>query len=368
MKYYIIAGESSGDQHAAYLIRSLKNIDPESAFRFWGGERMAAVSGSAPEKHIDELAFMGFWEVFINLRSILRNFRQVKADILNFKPDCLILVDYPGFNLRMAEWAHKKGIKVAYFIAPQVWAWKENRVSKIQKYCDLLLTILPFEETYFHEKGVEQAKFVGHPLLDHFSEFQADQTGFEALPKLFGIFPGSRLQEVRHILPPVSPIFHKNPDIQFGLSATPKLMEEPRLYSRFTKGAKNVNLFRGRQHDLLANCYAAFVKSGTSTLEAALLGVPQAVIYKGNPISFQIAKRVVKVPYISLVNLILDENLVDEHIQSEVNPKVLERAFEKLQDDRERQRIREGYNRLREKLGGPGASDRAAREIFKLIT
>lgn len=328
---------------------------------------MAAASGFPPGKHIDELAFMGFWEVFVNLRTILKNFKQVKADILNFKPDCLILVDYPGFNLRMAEWAHKKGIKVAYFIAPQVWAWKENRVKKIQKFCDLLLTILPFEETYFHEKGVSQARFVGHPLLDHFLEFRANPQGFESLPELFGIFPGSRLQEVKHILPPVSPIFRKNQNTSFGLSATPKLMEEPGLYSRYTKGAQNVTLFKGRQHDLMAHCYAAFVKSGTSTLEAALLGLPQAVIYKGNPISYQIARRVVKVPYISLVNLILDEKLVDEHIQSEVNPKVLEKAFEKLQDEGERQRLKAGYNRLREKLGGPGASDRAAGEIFKLI-
>ena len=367
MKFYLIAGESSGDQHAAYLIDALKKSDPNAQFRFWGGNRMCEKAGTDPVKHIDDLAFMGFWEVVVNIRTILANFSLAKRDIEDFKPDCLILVDYPGFNLRMAEWAHKKGIKVAYYIAPQVWAWKENRVKSIRKYCDILLTILPFEEAYFHNKGVEQAKFVGHPLLDHFEHFTPDSTGFENLPPLFGIFPGSRKQEVKHILPPFATVFDHFRELDFGLSVSPQLDNSSELYDKYLKGNDNVHLFKGRQHDLLAHCYAALVKSGTSTLEAALLDVPQAVIYKGNPLSFQIAKRVVKVPYISLVNLILDEKLVDEHIQSEVNPGAVRAAIEKLQDPAEQNRQKEGYRQLRIKLGGPGASERAAAEILRLV-
>ncbi|TVR90492.1 MAG: lipid-A-disaccharide synthase [Saprospirales bacterium] len=366
MKYYLIAGESSGDQHAAYLMKSLKKLDSSAEFRYWGGDRMKEVGDTDPVRHIDDLAFMGFWEVAVNIRTILKNLKLAKRDIAKFSPDYLILVDYPGFNLRIAEWAHKKKMKVVYYIAPQVWAWKENRVKKIRRHCDLLLTILPFEEDYFKDKGVVQAKFIGHPLMDHFDTFKANADGFDPSEKLFGIFPGSRRQEVNYILPPVSAVFQKYPDTQFGLSVSDQLRNSPELYHQHLNNAANVKRFTGRQHDLLAHSEAALVKSGTSTLEAALLNVAQTVIYKGNPVSFFIAKRVVKVPYISLVNLILGYKLVEELIQSDVNEKNLDKAVELLKTPEEQERQKAGYKELREKLGGPGASDRAARAIVQL--
>jgi lipid-A-disaccharide synthase len=328
-------------------MRALQQLDDQSHFRFWGGDLMSEIAGNPPVKHIEELAFMGFWEVAVNLRAILRNFKLAKSDILAYSPDVLILVDYPGFNLRMAEWAKKRGIKVAYYIAPQVWAWKENRVKKIKKFTDKLLTILPFEEDYFKEKGVEQAVFVGHPLLDHFKNYRPNKEGFDSEKKYFGIVPGSRKQEVDLILPPMATLFPKFRETQFGISQSSQLAKENDIYEPYVQNHLNVSVYTGRQHDLLSHCYAALVKSGTSTLEAALLNVPQAVIYKANPISFYIAKKLVNVKYISLVNLILDEPLIEEHIQSDVNPLSVEKAYLKLQDESERSRIFEGYGRLR---------------------
>lgn len=367
MKYYILTGEASGDQHASHLMRALQQLDDQSHFRFWGGDLMSEVAGNPPVKHIEELAFMGFWEVAVNIRAILRNFKLAKSDILAYSPDVLILVDYPGFNLRMAEWAKKRGIKVAYYIAPQVWAWKENRVKKIKKFTDKLLTILPFEEDYFKEKGVEQAVFVGHPLLDHFKKYSPNKEGFDPGKKYFGIVPGSRKQEVGLILPPLATLFPNFRETQFGISQAAQLAKEDDIYAPYVRNHLNVSVYTGRQHDLLSHCYAALVKSGTSTLEAALLNVPQAVIYKANPISFFIAEKLVNVKYISLVNLILDEPLIEEHIQSEVNPFSVEEAYLKLQDEGERSRIFEGYDRLRQKLGGSGCSQKAATEILTLF-
>lgn len=367
MKYYLLAGESSADQHAAYLIKAIQSEDENAQFRFWGGDQMEKASGNKAVKHIDQLAFMGFWEVLVNLRTILRNFRLAKGDIVAYQPDALILLDYPGFNLRIAEWASKKKFKVIYYIAPQVWAWKENRVKKIKRFCDKLLTILPFEEQYFQEKGVKQATFIGHPLMDHFSQFKPNSQGFEERENWFGIFPGSRLQEVQHILPPLTSLFETYPNVDFGLSQAPQLSHREDIYQPHIGSFNNVHLFSDRQHDLLAHCHSALVKSGTSTLEAAILDIPQAVIYKGNPISYMIGRQVVKVPYISLVNLILGYQLVDEHIQGEVNPSNMISAYEKLQDSNERERIREGYRELREKLGGAGASKRAAEEIVEIL-
>ena len=368
MKYFLLVGEASGDQHASYLMKSILKKDDQAEFRFWGGPLMENISGDKAKKHINELAFMGFWEVLVNLKSILRNFKKAKQDILEHKPDVLILVDYPGFNLRMAEWAHKKGIKTAYYIAPSAWAWKENRVKKLGKYTDVLLTILPFEEKFFRDRGVEQTIFTGNPLMDHFSSFKVNSEGFQADNQVFGIFPGSRKQEVQHMLPEIQPLFDQYPDTKFGISRALQLKDDNQLYDDFILKYKNVNIYTNRQYDLFSHCNAALVKSGTSTLEAALLNVPQSVIYKANPISYSIAKRVVKVKYISLVNLILDEKLVEECIQHDVNPQRLAQQFEQLQDSGEQERIKNGYQRLRNILGGPGASDRAADEIVKVAS
>ncbi len=367
MRYYILTGEASGDQHASHLIRALSKKDDRAEFRFWGGDLMSAAVGEKPVKHIRELAFMGFWEVAVNLKTILKNFKLAKKDILEYRPDVLILVDYPGFNLRMAEWAKKRGLKTVFYIAPQVWAWKENRVKKIKKYTDKLLTILPFEEPYFKDKGVEQAVFVGNPLLDHFDRFQPNNDGFDQGTKYFGIFPGSRKQEVKQILPPISSVFDKFPNTEFGLSKSSQLAEEDALYAPYVENKKNVHIYTGRQYDLLSHCYAGLVKSGTSTLEAALLGVPQAVVYKTSPLSYHIARQVVKVKYISLVNLILDEPLIEEYIQSDLNPKRVADSFKKLHDEGVRSKILDGYERLRNKLGRSGCSERAAAEILSLF-
>ena len=368
MKYYLLVGEASGDQHASYLINSILKKDDQAEFRFWGGPLMEKSSDEKAIKHIKELAFMGFWEVLVNLRTILRNFRLAKEDILNYKPDVLVLVDYPGFNLRMAEWAYKKGIKTAYYIAPSAWAWKENRVKKLAAYTDVLLAILPFEEKFFRERGVDQTIFTGNPLMDHFESFEVNSEGFEERQKVFGVFPGSRKQEVHYMLPRITPLFDQFPETTFGISRARQLKNEDRLYDSYIKDSKNVRIYTDRQYDLFAHCNAALVKSGTSTLEAALLDVPQTVIYKANPISYSIAKRVVKVKYISLVNLILDEKLIEECIQHDVNPQRLAKQFEQLHDPSEQQRIKSGYQRLREKLGGPGASDRAADEVVKVAS
>ncbi|TVQ49610.1 MAG: lipid-A-disaccharide synthase [Saprospirales bacterium] len=368
MKYYLLVGEASGDQHASYLIKSILKKDDQAEFRFWGGPLMEKASGEKPIKYIKELAFMGFWEVLVNLRTILRNFKSAKEDILNYKPDVLILVDYPGFNLRMAEWAHKKGIKTAYYIAPSAWAWKENRVKKLAAFTDVLLAILPFEEKFFRDRGVDQTIFTGHPLMDHFDSFEVNDQGFERGEKIFGIFPGSRKQEVHYMLPRIAPLFDQYPETTFGISKAKQLQNENQLYDKYIKGSKNVRILTDRQYDLFAHCNAALVKSGTSTLEAALLNVPQTVIYKANPISYSIAKRLVKVKYISLVNLILDEKLIEECIQGDVNAQRMARQFEQLHDPTDQQRIKNGYQRLREKLGGAGASDRAAEEVVKVAS
>lgn len=364
MKYYIIAGEASGDLHAANLIKSLKKKDLNAEFRFWGGDLMAEATGEKPVKHYRDLAFMGFLEVAKNLRTILGNIKFCKEDIRSYHPDVLILVDYPGFNLRIAEFAKKLGIKVIYYISPQLWAWKEGRVEIIKKYVDEMLVILPFEENFYRKHGVE-AKFVGHPLLDAVSGLQpVDGQKFRSenglsQKEIIALLPGSRKQEVEKKLEVMLSVRPHFPNHQFVIAGAPSLPRE--FYEKYVD--ENVSFVSNKTYDLLRCSTAALVTSGTATLETALLNVPEVVCYKSSAVSYEIGKRLVKnIKYISLVNLIMDREVVKELIQNDLNTDNLVKELHRiLREDRER--ILRDYDQLRQKLGGPGASDNAAEII-----
>lgn len=362
MKYYIIAGEASGDLHASNLMKSLQKKDSKAEFRFWGGDLMEEVAGFPPVKHYRDLAFMGFLEVAQNLRTIFRNIKFCKEDIKLNKPDVLILVDYPGFNLRIAEFAKSLRIKVIYYISPQLWAWKEGRVVKIKKFVDEMLVILPFEKDFYKGHGVD-AHFVGHPLLDAVSDLEAiDIEKFKAENNLnekqiIALLPGSREQEVTKMLELMLSVRPHFKDYQFVIAGAPGLSKE--FYQKFVD--ENVHFVSNNTYDLLRSSKAALVTSGTATLETALLNIPQVVCYRSSRISYEIGKRVVKdLKYISLVNLIMDAEIVTELIQSELNLKNLIKELNVILEGKSRDKMLNNYAALREKLGGSGASDHAA--------
>ena len=363
MRYYLIAGEASGDLHGSYLINALKRNDPQADFRCWGGDLMAA-AGADVQKHYRELAFMGFVEVLMNIRTILGNFKVCKADVLAYKPDVLILIDYPGFNLRMAKWAKAQGIRVFYYISPQIWAWHTSRVHQIKANIDRMFVILPFEEA-FYEKYDVKVDYVGHPLLDVVQDQQADpafrsKNGLSEAP-IVALLPGSRKQEISRMLSVMLATARRFPDLQFVVAGAPSqdrsYYEE--LFSRYDVAA-NVSLVEGQTYALLQTAQAALVTSGTATLETALLKCPQIVCYRGSSISYAIAKRVIQVKYISLVNLIMDEELVLELIQKEFNVDQLSEALTHLLQAPEQERLQKGYEVLHEKLGQGGAAERCA--------
>lgn len=367
MKYYIIAGEASGDLHASNLIKSLKKKDLSAEFRFWGGDLMEESTGQKPVKHYKDLAFMGFLEVAKNLKTILGNIKFAKEDIKNFQPDILILVDYPGFNLRLAEFAKSLGIKVVYYISPQLWAWKEGRVETIKKYVDEMLVILPFEKDFYKKHSVD-AHFVGHPLLDAISdlkdidcqEFKSENNLNEK--EIIALLPGSRKQEVEKMLEIMLSVRSYFTDYQFVIAGAPSLPKE--FYQKFTD--ENVHFVSNKTYDLLRCSKAALVTSGTATLETALLNVPEVVCYKGSRISYEIGKRLIKnIKYISLVNLIMDKEVVKELIQNELTTENLIRELDLILNQN-REKIIEDYKELRIKLGGKGASDNAAEIIVKM--
>jgi len=361
VKYYIIAGEASGDLHAANLMKELKLADSEFNCRAWGGDLMQA-QGAELVKHYRDLAFMGFVEVIANLKTILANVAFCKEDIMRYKPDALILVDYPGFNLRIAEFAKQKGIKVFYYISPQVWAWKASRVKQIKRNVDRMLTILPFESDFYKQYNYP-VTFVGHPLLDaieshtHSNEFtlSTDQR------KIIALLPGSRKQEIATMLPLMLSVTEKFPDYRFVVAAAPSVDKE--FYASVTNEAP-VEMLYGKTYDLLSVAYAALVTSGTATLEAALFGVPEVVCYKGNIVSYHIARKLIKVKYISLVNLIMDREIVKELIQDKLNSDTIAAELGNIiSDSPGRQKMIEDYKALKNVLGGNGASARAANAI-----
>lgn len=370
MRYYIIAGEASGDLHGSNLIKELKKLDEEAVIRCWGGDKMQEQGGQLV-KHYRDLAFMGFVEVITNLKTILNNLKFCKEDILQFKPDAIVLIDYPGFNLRIAAWAREQGIKVIYYISPQVWAWKENRVKKMKQCIDKMLVILPFEKEYYHNKWNWEVEYVGHPLVEVVESWQLaaenlSQTTAHS-PHTIALLPGSRKQEILKKLPVMLEVSKNFPAYQFIVAKAPGLDES--FYDELLKPYPNVSYVSGKTYDLLMQSRAALVTSGTATLETALFGVPEVVCYKGNPISYQIAKRLITIKYISLVNLIMDKEVVKELIQNDLTVANLNQELTNLLNNPQRiAQLKEDYRQLKEKLQqGGNASVKAAASIYHFL-
>ncbi|RZS98962.1 lipid-A-disaccharide synthase [Aquimarina brevivitae] len=370
MKYYLIAGEASGDLHGSNLMKSILKQDPNAEFRFWGGDLMQAVGGTMV-KHYRELAFMGFVEVLLNLFTILKNLKNCKKDILTFQPDVIIFIDYPGFNLRIASWAKKEGFKTHYYISPQIWAWKEGRIKNIKQSIDAMYVILPFEKKFYEEKHNFPVHFVGHPLIDAIADHEQilpksfrTKNGLDERP-IIAVLPGSRKQEITKMLSIMLSIVEQFKDYQFVIAGAPS--QDAEFYKPFI-GYKNVHLVMNQTYDLLSLSNAAIVTSGTATLETALFKVPEVVCYKGSAISYQIAKRVINLEYISLVNLIMDKPVVKELIQDDFNPASLQNELTIILDDYKRAVMFLDYYDLEKKLGGRGASDTTAKLIVEAIT
>jgi lipid-A-disaccharide synthase len=409
MKYYIIAGEASGDLHGSNLIKELKKLDPSTSVRCWGGDLMAAAGGDLV-RHYKDLAFMGFAEVLMNLRTIFRNLDFCREDILQYRPDALILIDYPGFNMRIAKWARGQGLRIIYYISPQVWAWKEGRVRQIRETVDKMLVILPFE-TAFYQKWNYNVEYVGHPLVEVIDRFRAappislhfdkpiptlpdhsavpSNIGPLASPPshdapasgidrsldrsllerpLIALLPGSRKQEILKKLPVMLEASRFFPDLQFVVAQAPG--QEPAFYDSLLAPYPNVSSVCNQTYALLLHAQAACVTSGTATLETALFGVPEIVCYKGSTISYQIARRLIRVKYISLVNLIMDKLVVKELIQDDLTPENLRRELDDLlHNDNRRKQLQEDYGALKELLSKGGhASANAAASILQFMT
>ena len=368
MKYYIIAGEASGDLHASNLVAEIKKKDKKAEFRGCGGDLMKA-QGVDLLKHYRMMAYMGFVEVAVNLRKVLRNIAQCKKDILEYQPDVLILVDYPGFNLRIADFAHEKGFKVFYYISPQVWAWKRRRVLKIKKTVDKMLVIFPFEEEFYKNYGVD-VTYVGNPLLDELAKFgTANRSIFLRRNSLgekreiIALLPGSRKQEVKRMLPEMLKVIPDFPEYQFVIAGLSSIGKD---FYKNIMGNADAFFIEDQTYELLQNSSAAVVTSGTATLEAALFTVPEVVCYKANYLSYLIAKWLIKVKYISLVNLVMDKEVVKELIQNEMNKVNIAKALASVLRNGKRQRqILEDYDELCERLGNAGASEKAAEAVYK---
>jgi len=363
MKYYIIAGEASGDLHGSNLIKEIKRLDPAASIRAWGGDLMKD-AGASLVKHYRDLAFMGFLEVIKNLPTILQNIKFCKQDIEAWQPDVLVLIDYPGFNLRIAEWAKKNGFKVVYYIAPQVWAWKENRVKKMKVCIDKMFCILPFEKDYFKNKWNWDVTYVGHPLLPVIASFKSTNPLVTENKKVIALLPGSRKQEIIKMLPVMLSVTPHFPGYTFMVAQAPG--QDAPFYNRFLMGYANVTLIKNSTYDLLSIADAALVTSGTATLETALFKVPEVVCYKTSKFSYQIAKWLVKIKFISLVNLIMDKEIVQEIIQENLTEQHLTTALRGITENEVTiKEVMENYQSLHTLLaaGGEDASIKVAKEI-----
>jgi len=350
MKYYIIAGEASGDLHGSNLIKELRLLDGKASIRCWGGDKMEA-AGAVLAKHYRNLAFMGFIEVVKNLRTILHNLSFCKKDILQFQPDVLILVDYPGFNLRIAKWAKQQGIKVVYYISPQVWAWKENRVKGIKENVDKMLVILPFEKA-FYKKWNYDVEYVGHPLVDVINKFDPGVPDYEN-EKIIALLPGSRKQEILKKLPIMLEASKNFPAYHFVVAKAPGVEES--FYNELLAPYANVSTVVNKTYKLLSEAKAAIVTSGTATLETALFNVPEVICYKGSSVSYHIAKRLIKIKYICLVNLIMDKEVVKELIQDEMTAANITKELNELLTNSIRQKqLHEDYAALKNLLSKGG--------------
>ena len=370
MRYYVIAGEASGDLHASRLIRAIKQNDSDASIRAWGGDLMEN-EGAILVKHYRDLAFMGFSEVLLNLRTILSNMKFCKKEMLEFNPDVVIFVDYPGFNIPMASFAKKNGLKTAYYISPQIWAWKEKRVHTIKKVVDKMMVILPFEKD-FYKKWNYEVEYVGHPLIEIIDGFR-DSTNVEKVKKelelienkkVVALLPGSRIQEIRKKLPVMLEATKEFPDLQFILAQASSLSDD--LIQQYTKNYPNVQIVKDRTYALLSIADAALVTSGTATLETALFKVPEIVCYKGSPISYQIGKLLIKVPFISLVNLIMGRKVVQELIQDELTSKNIKKELQKIISPGViRESMIEEFNKLHGILSAGGSASYKAADVIK---
>lgn len=367
MKYYIIAGEASGDLHGSNLMKELYRQDPQAEIRFWGGDLMQQAGGTLV-KHYRDLAFMGFAEVVQNLHTILGNIKFCKEDIKDFKPDVIIFIDYPGFNMRIAKWAKELGYRTHYYISPQIWAWKENRIKAIKRDVDKMYIILPFEKDFYENKHQFAVEFVGHPLIDaiqnrkeaNAEEFRKDNNLDDRL--IIALLPGSRKQEISKMLSEMLSVVKDFPDYQFVIAGAPS--QDYEFYQQFLSNS-NVHFINNKTYDLLSIAHAALVTSGTATLETALFKVPEVVCYKGNWVSYQIAKRIITLKYISLVNLIMDREVVKELIQGDCNKKNIKKELQKILDPEHRKKVMQDYALLEQKLGGNGASQKTAQLIIQ---
>jgi lipid-A-disaccharide synthase len=365
MKYYIIAGEASGDLHGSNLMKALYKEDSNADIRFWGGDLMQEVGGTLV-KHYKELAFMGFVEVLFHLKTILNNIKICKKDITAFQPDVIVFIDYPGFNLRIAKWAKEVGFKTHYYISPQIWAWKESRITDIKRDVDKMYVILPFEKDFYEKKHHFPVEFVGHPLIDAIhNQPLIDDAVFRTENQLnekpiIAILPGSRKQEITKMLSLMLSVVDDFLEYQFVIAGAPS--QEFSFYEGFITN-ENIKFVSNQTYPLLQNATAALVTSGTATLETALFKVPEVVCYKGSWASYQIAKRIITLKYISLVNLIMDEEVVTELIQEECNTKRIGQELIKILETKYRETLLHKYDVLEAKLGGIGASKKTAKLI-----
>ena len=426
MKYYIIAGEASGDLYGANLIKALRSQDPEAQFRFWGGDAMKREAGE-PVRHIRDLAIMGFVEVVMHLRTVLGNIRFCKRDIQDWKPDAVIGIDYPGFNLKIEKWAHEHGFKAIHYISPQLWAWKKGRLKGMRQYLDLLCYILPFEQDFYAKNSLPQATYVGHPLIEVINQKRSDSslnthpetdsslithhetdsslithpetdsslithqtdsslithhetdssliTHHSSLNKpLIALLPGSRRQEIKNSLPTMVRLAHRHPEYQFviaGMSLIGNEFYDKIINSSHITHHSSLNIAYDQTYALLSQAHAAVVCSGTATLETGLFHVPQVVCYRANPISIAIAKKLVgkRINHIALVNLIDNSDVVTELLQQDFNDDRLEQEFQLITTDQgNRDRMLEGYHRVEQALGASNASNRVAEAIIHLIS
>ena len=368
MKYYIIAGEASGDLHGSNLIKELKKLDRNSSFRCWGGDLMNEQTNNLAKHHKD-YSYMGFLEVFLNLYRIIKNISFCKSDILKYNPDIIIYIDFPGFNLRIAEWAKKNGFKNHYYISPQIWAWKESRIKLIKKVVDKMYVILPFEKKFYKEKHNFDVSFVGHPLMDEISKRNSEDTSKLSQKiskdKTILLLPGSRDQEIKKLLPIMLSVVSEFKDYKFIIGGAPS--QKLSIYQDYIKDS-NVEIIQNKTYELLKNCTAAIVTSGTATLETALFKVPQIVCYKSSWTTYLIGKILLKnLNYISLVNLIANKLIVKELIQNACSKKNLIKELNIILEKEERAKIISNYNELENSLGGRGASNKTAKIIYNYL-
>ncbi len=372
MKYYIIAGEASGDLHGSNLIKNLKLIDKKAEFRGLGGDKMAT-EGASITIHYEKMAFMGIYEVLTNFKTINTNFRICKEDLLSFKPDAIILIDYAGFNLRMARFAKANGITTLFYISPKIWAWKKSRIKKIRKFIDYLYLILPFEKEYFAQRGYEKTLYVGNPVNDAILAFNKDKKGSrrEFIKKhnlnekpVIALLAGSRKQEIKRLLPEMLKAIKHFPDYQFVIAGAPSIGSE--MYNTIAEGY-NVTIVYDATYQILSHAHAAVVTSGTATLETALFKVPQAVVYKFQTLSFILGRPFIWIKYFSLVNIIMKSNVVREILQFNIAKKIKKELELILNNKAYYNKMLENYDKLSDKIGDAGCSEHAAKHIYSFL-